>query len=376
MDGTMDRGVRTAMRAVVQHRYGGPDVLGIEVVGVPQPKPGELLVAVHAADVASGDVRVMRGEPKLMRLFFGLRRPRVPTVGRDIAGTVAAVGPGVTRFAVGDRVCGESAQGGWAEFAVLSEEFAVRVPEGMGFADASTLPVSAGTALQGLRLAGIAPGHPGDERDERDERDQRDAGDERDAGDRPDATATATGARGGGRPHVLVIGASGGVGSYAVQLAVEAGCEVTGVCSASKSAHVRAQGAARVLDRAGDWAAGEPDGAYDAVFDLAGAQSLGELARLVRRGGTVVLSAGGGDGLLGPIPRLIGALVRSPFSHARLAPLAAVRNADDLAALVGLLADGRLHAPVERVVPLADAAAAVRDHLAGRVAGKLVLAVA
>ncbi|MFF2372570.1 NAD(P)-dependent alcohol dehydrogenase [Agromyces sp. NPDC058110] len=346
----MDRAqVGTAMRAVVQRRYGGPEVLGLEAVTMPEPRPDEVLVAVHAVDVASGDVRVMRGEPRLMRLFFGLLRPKVPTVGRDIAGTVAAVGSAVTRFAVGDRVCGEASQGGWAEYAVLPERFAVRLPEAVRFTDAATLPVSAGTALQGLRLAGIDP--------------TRDTG------------AGAGAGTGASRPRLLVIGASGGVGGFAVQLAVLAGCDVVGVCSADKSEHVLALGASAVLDRRTAWASGEADGSYDAVFDLAGAQTLGELSRLVRRGGTVVLSAGGGDGLLGPIPRLLAAVVRGPFVPVSLKPLAAGRNLADLEALVGLLADGRIRSMVDRVVPLSDASAAATEFLAGGVRGKLVLAV-
>ncbi|GAA1947382.1 NAD(P)-dependent alcohol dehydrogenase [Agromyces allii] len=335
------RPTTTAMRAVAQRRYGGPEVLALETVTAPVPKADEVLVAVHAVDVASGDVRVMRGEPKLMRAIFGLRRPRVPTVGRDIAGTVAAVGSSVTGFAVGDRVCGEVSQGGWAEYAALPARFAVRVPDAVGFADAATLPVSAGTALQGLRLAGIDPAQPV--------------------------------AASGERPRLLVIGASGGVGGFAVQLAALAGWEVVGVASAAKGDHVRALGADRVLDYASPWAEAEPDGAYDAVFDLAGAQSLSRLARLARRGGTVVLSAGGGDGLLGPIPRLLGAMLRGPFMHASLKPLAAARSAEDLEALVALLADGRIRPMIDRIVPLADVQSAVRAYLAGEIRGKLVL---
>ncbi|WP_164863583.1 NAD(P)-dependent alcohol dehydrogenase [Agromyces sp. LHK192] len=328
------------MRAVTQHRYGGPEVLGLEAVARPVPKPDEVLIEVHAVDIASGDVRVMRGEPKLMRLFFGLRRPRVPTVGRDVAGVVAAVGADVTRFAVGDRVCGETAQGGWAEYAVLPERFAVPIPDGLPFADAATLPVSGGTAVQGLRLAGIDPmGGPGE-----------------------------------ARPRLLVIGASGGVGGFAVQLASAAGCEVVGVCSPSKSEHVLALGAQRTLDRGTAWPAAEPAGSYDAVFDLGGGQSLGELARLVRRGGTVVLSAGGGDGLLGPIPRLLGATLRNPFTPARLKPLAAGRDTAILEDLLGRLAAGGIRPMIDRVMPLSEAAHAVETYLAGGVRGKLVLA--
>ncbi|ANJ26457.1 hypothetical protein ATC03_06695 [Agromyces aureus] len=339
------RPTTTAMTAVTQHRYGEPDVLALETVTAPVPKPDEVLVAVHAVDVASGDVRVMRGEPKLMRAFFGFRRPRVPTVGRDIAGTIAAVGSAVTGLAIGDRVCGEASQGGWAEYAVLPERFAVRLPDAIGFADAATLPVSAGTALQGLRLAGIDPAQPVAPRRE------------------------------GERSRLLVIGASGGVGGFAVQLAALAGWEVVGVCSVAKADHVRGLGAERVLDHGTPWAEAEPDGAYDAVFDLAGAQTLGRLARLVRRGGTVVLSAGGGDGLLGPIPRLLGATLRGPFMRISLKPLAAARNADDLATLVARLADGRIRPMIDRIVPLAEVQRAVRAYQAGEIRGKLVLSV-
>ena len=190
------------MRAIVQHRYGGPEQLALAEVEAPAPAAGEVLIRVAAVAISMGDVLLMRGEPRAVRLAFGLRRPKRPIIGRDVAGEVVAVGDAVTRFAIGDAVFAESDQGGFAEFVAVPERFVAVRPTSVDAVHAAAVVVSGTTALQGLRLAGVGPGQ-----------------------------------------HLLVNGASGGVGGYAVQLAKGRGAEVTGVCRGAKAEHVRAIGA-------------------------------------------------------------------------------------------------------------------------------------
>lgn len=322
------------MRAVVQNAYGGPEVLA--VAEVPDPAPpgeGQVSIAVHAAGVHAGDVWIMRGVPLLVRAAFGRKRPRNPVVGRDIAGTVAAVGEGVTTLAVGDRVFAESDQGGFAERVVADAAYVRRAPENLDDVHAAVIPVSATTALQGLRLAGVGPGD-----------------------------------------RVLVIGASGGVGTYAVQLAAALGAEVTGVASAAKADHVRAAGASRVIDyRTEDVTAG--DNVYDVVFDLVADRPIRALQRIIAPRGTLVLSSGTGSRLLGPIPRLAAATLRSPFTRQRLKPLVVRRSGDDLDELRAHAEAGRLRPVVDEVFPLDRAPEAFARLASGTVRGKVAIRV-
>lgn len=320
------------MRALTQNAYGGPEVL--TVADVPDPAPpraGQVAIAVHAAGVHAGDVWIMRGEPLLVRAAFGRKRPRQPVVGRDVVGVVTAVGDGVTDLAIGDRVFGESDQGGFAETVVMDAAFVRRAPSNLDDAHAAVIPVSGNTALQGLRLGGVGPGD-----------------------------------------RVLVIGASGGVGTFAVQLAVALGAEVTGVASAAKADHVRAAGATRFIDRRTE----DPtrDGAeYDVVFDLAGAHSISSLQRILAPRGTLVLSSGTGSRVLGPIPRLAAATLRSPFTRRRLKPLAARRNGDDLEELRRHAEAGRLRPVIDEVFPLDRAPEAFARLASGEVRGKVAI---
>lgn len=320
------------MRAVVQNAYGGPEVLA--VADVPEPAPpgkGEVAIAVGAAGVHAGDVWIMRGEPLMIRAAFGRKRPRQPIAGRDIVGTVTAVGEGVTTLAVGDRVFGESDQGGFAETVVMDAAYVRRAPANLDDAHAAVIPVSGTTALQGLRLAGVGPGD-----------------------------------------RVLVIGASGGVGTYAVQLAAALGADVTGVASAAKADHVRAAGATRVIDyRAEDVTAG--DAVYDVVFDLVADRPIRGLQRIIAPRGTLVLSSGTGSRLLGPIPRLAAAVLRSPFTRQRLKPLAARRSGDDLDELRAHAEAGRLRPVVDEVFPMDRAPEAVARLASGTVRGKVAI---
>ncbi|WP_448810709.1 NAD(P)-dependent alcohol dehydrogenase [Agromyces bauzanensis] len=321
------------MKAIVQQRYGGPEVLALAEVETPVPADDEVLIRVRAVGVSAGDALVMRGEPRAVRLAFGLRRPKQPTIGRDVAGEVAAVGATVTRFRVGDPVYAESDQGGYAEFVAVQEDFAAPRPATVDAVHAAAVPVSGTTALQGLRLAGVAPGQ-----------------------------------------HVLVNGASGGVGGFAVQLAKAMGAEVTGVCRGSKADHVRAIGADHVIDHTTrDFTAGGLR--YDVIFDLVADHPLGRLRRALAPRGTLVLSSGKGGKVFGPVGRMIRASAVSPFVSQRLVALAARRNGEDLAELARRIDAGEVRPVVDEVFSLERAADALVRFESGSVRGKLVLTV-
>jgi NADPH:quinone reductase-like Zn-dependent oxidoreductase len=321
------------MKAIVQEAYGGPEVLRVAEVPEPAPGPRDVAIRVHAAGVHAGDVRIMRGEPLILRAAFGRRKPRRPVVGRDVVGTIVAVGSEVGGLSVGDRVFTESDQGGFAEVVVVDAPHVRRAPANLDDEHVAVIPVSGTTALQGLRLARVR------------------------AGDR-----------------VLVIGASGGVGTFAVQLAAGLGAEVTGVASAAKADHVRAAGATHVIDyRTVDVT--EQGERYDVVFDLIGDRSLGALRRILAPRGTLVLSSGGGTRVLGPLGRIVRASMLGPFTRQRLRPLAARRDGDDLDELRRLAEAGTLRPVVDRVLPIDRAAEALALLESGAVRGKLALRV-
>ena len=322
------------MRAIVQDRYGGTEQLRLEDVPAPVPGPDEVLVRVGAAGVDRGTWHVMAGMPLVARLGLGLRRPRARIPGRDVAGTVEAVGEGVTGYAPGDAVYGTAA-GSFAELAVVPVKRLARRPSTLSVEEAAAVPVSALTALQALRAARVGP-------------DSR----------------------------VLVIGASGGVGSYAVQLAVDLGAAVTGVCGPAKADLVRSLGAQRVVDhtttRLEDL--GEH---FDAVLDIGGHRPLRVLRRLLaERGVLVVVGSEGGGRWLGGLERSIGAALLSPFVGQRLVMLVASENGADLAALTAVVERGGMRPALERTFPLERAAEAI-DHVAGgRARGKVVVTMA
>jgi NADPH:quinone reductase-like Zn-dependent oxidoreductase len=321
------------MRAAVQAAYGGPEVLSLADVEAPVPGDDEVLIRVRAVAVSIGDVFMLRGEPLAVRAVAGLRRPRQPVIGRDVAGEVEAVGSQVTRFRVGDPVYAESDQGGYAEFVTVPERFVATRPASVDAIHAAAVPVSGTTALQELRLAGAAPGQ-----------------------------------------QVLVNGASGGVGGFAVQLAKAQGAVVTGVCSGAKSDHVRALGADHVIDYTQEdfTDSGER---YDVIFDLVGDRPLGALRRSLTPHGVLVLSSGTGGRVFGPFGRIIRASLLSPFVSQRLKPLAATRNGDDLAELTRLIDAGAVAPAVDRTYALDEVRTAVEHLESGRVRGKLVLTV-
>lgn len=321
------------MKAIVQDRYGPADVLRLDEVDRPVPGRGEVLVRVHAAAVDQGVWHLVTGLPYALRPVFGLRAPRVRTPGMDLAGRVEAVGPDVTRVRPGDEVFG-SCQGSFAEYACAKEDALAPKPAGLGFEEAATVPVSGVTALKALRDVGRV--------------------------------------RAGQR--VLVLGASGGVGTYAVQLAKAFGAHVTGVCSTAKTDLVRSIGADAVVDYTQE----DPvDGSrrYDLVLDIAGNRPLSRLRRALTARGTLVIVGGEGGGRwLGGNERQLGALLLSPFVGQRLRSLAVMeQHHSDLRALTELIEDGSVTPVVDRSYPLAEVPDAIRHLRGGQVRGKIAI---
>ena len=325
-----------AMKAVTHGTFGPPDVLRLGELAVPEPGPGQVLVRIRAAAVNPWDWHFMRGLPYIARLNgAGLRRPKHPVLGGDIAGEVVATGTGTTRLAVGHRVYGFIEFGGFAEYAVAPESLLAAMPANLTFEQAAAVPLAATTALQGLRDVGRIQ-----------------------AGDR-----------------VLVIGASGGVGSFAVQLAKRFGAHVTGVASGRNAELVRSIGADDVIDYTrGDITAG--DGRYDLVFQLAGTTSASALARVLAPGGRLVMSSGDSPNRwIGPMGRVIRGVIAGRRSHQSIAMLTAKWNANDLAFLAGLLEAGDIAPVIDSTYPLADVADAIRYVESGRARGKVLVSV-
>lgn len=323
------------MRAIVQDAYGTPEVLRTAEVPVPDLADDDVLVRVHAAGVDRGTWHLTTGRPYLMRVLgFGLRRPRNRVAGLDLAGTVTAVGPAVTRFVVGDQVLGIG-RGSFAEYAAAPERKLALKPAGTAFEEAAAVAVSGLTAYQGLHEAGrLVEGQ-----------------------------------------RVLVLGASGGVGSFAVQLAKAAGAEVTGVCSTAKVDLVRSLGADRVLDyTVEDFA--DPPGRYDLILDAGGGSPLPRLRRALTPSGTlVIVGSEQGGRWTGGFGRQLRAAALSPFVRQRLVMLVSREDFRGRERLVELVGTGAVVPSIGRVYPLADASRAVADLEAGRARGKLVLTV-
>ncbi|WP_370972009.1 NAD(P)-dependent alcohol dehydrogenase [Amycolatopsis sp. cg9] len=318
------------MKAIVQSRYGRPDLLEFRDVGRPSPGAGEVLVRVHAAGVDPGVWHLTTGQPYLLRLLgFGFRRPKQPVRGLDFAGTVEETGDGVTRFRPGDEVFGV-AKGSFAELAVAEQDLVAAKPARLSFEQAAAVLVSGGTALQALRDAGdVRPGQ-----------------------------------------RVLVIGAAGGVGSFAVQLAKAFGAHVTGLCSTAKTDLVRALGADHVIDYTREDFAAER---YDLIVDTAGLRSLTRLRRALTPRGTLVIVGGEGGRWFGGIQRVLVAALLNPLVRHRLRGLVARERGADLETLRELIEAGKVTPVLDRTYPLADAAAAIGHLHAGRAAGKVVL---
>ncbi|MEV0331585.1 NAD(P)-dependent alcohol dehydrogenase [Nocardia sp. NPDC050717] len=326
--------VHTAsMTAWTAPRYGGSEVLRTETVPRPVPGEGEVVVRVRAASLCSGDLHLLTGTPYLLRLGFGLRRPKRPMIGQNLAGEVVAVGAGVSEFGVGDRVFGVVPGGAFAEYARAAVRSLARIPDGLEMEVAAAIPDSGMTALQGLRDIGeVSPGQ-----------------------------------------RVLINGASGGVGTFAVQLAKILGAEVTAVCGTRHLETVRAIGADTVIDYTADDFT-RTGIRYDIVFDLAGNRTLREYRRVLTRGGVYISSAGApGDNWFGPVRWLGAVALTDLFVGQTLKALLMRPAAADLEYLAALAAEGRLRPVIERRLPLAETATAIGAFARGHASGKTVL---
>ena len=325
------------MKAIVQDAYGSADVLGMRDVGRPAVGEGEVLVQVRAAGVDPGVWHLMTGRPYLVRAMgFGLRAPKVAVRGRDLAGVVAETGARVTCFGPGDEVYGTCESGSFAEYAAARQERLAAKPASLSFEQAAAVPISGVTALQAVRDCGhVQPGQ-----------------------------------------QVMVIGAAGGVGSFAVQIAKALGARVTGVCSTSKAGLVRSLGADDVIDYARDEI--DRDGPrYDVIIDTAGNRPLPLLRRAITPHGTLVLVGGehGRGRLLGGFGRQLRAPLASIFTSQRLRGLTARERAEDLNTLSELIESGKITPLIDRAYPLADAPDAIRHLAEGHATGKVVVTV-
>ena len=320
------------MRAIVQDAYGTADVWRLAEVDPPEIAANEVLVRVLAAGLDRGTWHMMAGLPYLARVAIGLSIPKSPVPGLDLAGTVAAVGAAVTRFTAGDDVYGIG-RGSFAEYAAARGDKLAPKPADLAFEQAAVVPVSGLTAMQGLTDVGHV-----------------------EAGQ-----------------QVLIVGASGGVGTYAVQIAKALGAEVTGVCSTAKVELVRSLGADHVIDYSRDDFAGGAH-RYDLVLDIGGNATLSRLRRALTPNGTLVIVGGEGGGRwIGGIDRQARALAWSPFLRQRLTSFIAKERGVDLERLTGLIDAGTVTPSIDQVYPLAEAADAMRHLEAGRARGKIAL---
>jgi NADPH:quinone reductase-like Zn-dependent oxidoreductase len=322
------------MKAIVQGTYGPPDVLVVGDVPRPHQGDGDLLVRVNAAGVDAGVWHATTGLPYLARLGFGLRRPKKRVPGMAFAGRVEAVGAGVAGFAPGDEVYG-TCGGAYAEFAVARPDKVAAKPANLTVAAAAAVPISSVTALKAVRDAGRIQ-----------------------AGQR-----------------VLVTGAGGGVGTYAVQLAKAYGAHVTGVCSAAKTDLVRSLGADEVIDYAAtDFTRAREQ--YDLIIDIAGNRRVGELRRVLTPRGTLVIVGGEGGGRwLGGFHRTLRAMLLSLFVRQRLRGLIAIDRAEDLKVVTELIEAGKVTPAVDRTFPLSEAGQAVQYLHESRARGKVVITI-
>ena len=323
------------MKAIVQSKYGSPDVLQLKDIDKPMAGDDELLVRVHAAGVDPGVWHMMTGLPYVFRLAMGLRAPKAGMLRVDVAGRVEAVGKNVTRFKPGDEVFG-SADGSFAEYARVREGRCAPKPANLTFEQAAAVAVSACTALQGLRDKGhVRPGQ-----------------------------------------KVLIIGAAGGVGTFAVQIAKSYGAEVTGVCGTAKTDLVRSIGASHVIDYTRDDLTDAPR-RYDLILDTAGNRSLMLLRRTLTPQGTLVIIGGEGGGRWtgGFLERLLRARILSLFASRKLIGLSAKVNQKDLMVLKELIEAGTVTPVIDRTYPLSAVPEAIRSLEQGHARGKVVITV-
>lgn len=320
------------MQGVVIHCYGSPDVLKLEQLAKPTPADDQLLVKVRAAALNPLDWHTMRGSPYIMRMAAGFGAPKDSRVGVDFAGTVEAVGRNVTQFKPGDDVFG-GADGAVAEYVVVRESRGVALkPTNMTFEQAAAVPVAAVTALQGLRdQGGIEPGQ-----------------------------------------KVLINGASGGVGTFAVQIAKHFGAEVTGVCSTRNVELVRSLGADRVVDYTQEDFA-QDAGRYDLILDNVGNRSLSDLRHALKPSGTLVIVGGQKGDWIGPMMGVIKAAIVAHFVAQKMGFFMARLDHDDMRLLGELMQTGKVTPVIDRRYPLSEAAQAMEYLETGRARGKVII---
>jgi NADPH:quinone reductase-like Zn-dependent oxidoreductase len=324
---------RNLMKAIVQDKYGSPDVLGLEDIDKPEIGDGDVLMVVLAASAHIGDWHFMTGLPYLFRIAgSGLRAPRARVRGIDVAGRVEAIGKDVTRFQAGDEVFG-TCDGAFAEYATARSDTLAPKPVNLTVEQAATVPTSGCTALQAVRNKGkVVPGQ-----------------------------------------KVLIIGAAGGVGSFAVQIAKAFGAHVTGVCSTTKVDLVRSIGADDVIDYTRDDFA-QTGERYDVVLDIAGNRSVSHLRRALGPRGTLVIVGGEGGGRwFGGIDRQLRASMLSPFVSQKLGTFVAKANGEDLLVLKELIEAGKVTPVIDKAYPLSEVPEAIRHLEEGHARGKVVI---
>jgi NADPH:quinone reductase-like Zn-dependent oxidoreductase len=323
------------MKAIVQHEYGAPpDVLGLADVAVPVVGAGDVLVSVRASSANPWDWHYIRGEPVLLRpALGGIRVPKFRVPGGDLAGTVKQAGSGVTAFKPGDDVYGFG-HGAFAEYIAVPHGSLALKPQSLTFEQAAAVPLAAVTALQGLRAGGLQAGQ-----------------------------------------DVLIAGASGGVGTFAVQIAKHLGARVTGVCSTQHVDLVRRLGAAQVIDYTRqDFTTGAAR--YDLVFQLGGTYPPAAVKKVLSPHGTLIQSSGDGGRWLGPVGNMIKAMALSPLANQTLKSFTAKVTTSALDEVGDLIESGHITPVIDRTCPLTDAAAAVRLVEEGSPAGKVIVLVA
>ncbi len=322
------------MKAIVQRAYGNTDVLKLEEIDRPVIGDGEVLVRVVAAGLNHADWVYTSGTPLIARLAFGINAPKAIVRGKDVAGVVEAIGANVTTFRPGDEVYGELESGTFAEYVTAPASLLARKPANLTFEQAATVPLSGMTALLGLRDAGsVKPGQ-----------------------------------------RVLINGASGGVGTFAVQIAKALGAEVTAVNSSRNAGLTRSLGADHVIDYSrDDFTLGTTR--YDVIFDLIGNHSLTDLRGALTPEGTLVLSSGTGGRVLGPMGRILTAVMISPFVSQKLSLFTQNGSSTTLDELRDLIEAGLLTSTIDRTYPLAEVPAALRYFVEEHARGKIAITI-
>ncbi len=326
--------MNNTMQAIITDQYGSPDVLQLKTVPKPTPNDDEVLVKIHVAGTNALDWRLLRADPFFIRFMFGLRKPKFSIIGADVAGTVEAVGKNVTQFKVGDAVFGDvtpSGMGGFAEYVCTKEDLLALKPDRASWEDVAAIPVAGLTALQGLRdVANVQAGQ-----------------------------------------KVMIHGASGGVGTFSVQVAKALGAEVTGVCSTAKVEITRSLGADHVIDYTKDDFATNGQ-KYDLIFAANGNRTLDDYLNALAPTGTLVVAGGTMRQLFESM--LLGKL-KARKGNKSVKSFTAHTKQSDLQRMAELVADGSVKPYIDRVFPLAQTAEAIRYMETGRASGKVLIAV-